>query len=125
MNFSLLIYLASVCEAFKITTIVISATFLIFWGIALFIFFIEDDVDYVIEMLPKLRKWVVWAVILLNIGLLTPSEDTLYMMAGADIITDLSKDDKVQKVSSKTLDLLDTWIDNKKKDLEKNADSGE
>lgn len=119
MNIVLLVYLASIVDAIKVSAGVLFMIMLIAFLFYLFICLMEG------ERVNHGKK--ISAVILFMglVNLLTPSEKTIYLMAGASIAQDIANSpktaatlDKVYKIVEKKLDSqLEELVDKAEKKI--------
>lgn len=67
---------------------------------------------------PWGKPLAIISAIVLFIGMLLPSRDTCYTMIAAHYGEEILNNEKVEHITGNTLDLLDTWIEQKKQEIE-------
>lgn len=124
----ILIYLADVCKGLNITCIVVFCLIAISLAVGLFAIIIAteicDDVDELKEKLLKF-KWIAKTIVIAGvitsaITILTPSQKTMYMIAGSIIVNqsvnEVINSDLYKKLYSVINDKLDLIIKNNEKE---------
>lgn len=84
--------------------------------------FFRVDVEEMGPVLKRIAGWViVAAVCLCLIVILTPSRQTMLLIAGSEVGERLAKSDTVSEIVNPGSDLLKTWIKNETAKLAKEA----
>ena len=112
MTFAMMIYLAGVATTIQVVSIF--TTLITAFGTVVLI--ATHAADYHKEKtLAELKKWskrlFIGCVVSTIVMIFTPSEKTLYMLAGADVAGQVQVADKTSPVLNKTLELIEQKLD--------------
>ena len=79
-----------------------------------------DPADYEKDDAKVCKKWIrtslIVAIIATLISTFTPSKQTYLFMVGGHALEEIANNEKVQERASKTIDLLDQYLENKVKE---------
>lgn len=118
-------YIAQLLGAINtITVIIIALSVLTLVFLAIWYFWGElyDASDYNEEEVTTCKKWVkrtlIIAIVATLVSTFVPSKQTYLFMVGGNALEEIAKNEKVQERASKTIDLLDQYLEKKVKDTD-------
>ena len=81
-----------------------------------------DADDYNEEEVATCKKWLkttlIAAIVSALVSTFVPSKQTYLFMVGGNALEEIAKNEKVQERASKTIDLLDQYLEKKVKDTD-------
>lgn len=102
--------------------IVLSVVTLVFLAVWYFMDDLYDASAYNEKEVATCKKWVKRTLIITIVSTLvstfTPSKKTYLFMVGGNALEEIAKNEKVQERASKTIDLLDQYLEKKVKDTD-------
>ena len=109
-------------SAIAVTLIVVSLLVLLVLAIWYFSEGYYDPAEYEKDDANVCKKWMKTTVILAIVGILvatfTPSKRTYLFMVGGHALEEIANNERVQERASKTIDLLDQYLEQKVKEDE-------
>lgn len=118
-----LIYLATVLEGIKTFALIVGVVCL-FFGVGVTINNRLAWRNEPEEQVPIRGEIVLLvAIFLIFVGILSPSKQTSYTMIAVHYGEQIINNEKIDNITNDSLDLLDEWITDKKKELKRKSES--
>ena len=118
-------YIAQLFGAINVITAIIiglSVFALVFLAVWYFMDELYDADAYNEKEVATCKKWVkttlIIAIVSTLVSTFTPSKQTYLFMVGGNALEEIAKNEKVQERASKTIDLLDQYLEKKVKDTD-------
>jgi Ca2+/Na+ antiporter len=120
MNIVLLVYLASIVNAVKTTTGIVAVILtILFLAYGLFTSLYNSDQRHKEDChkMQHTKKTLSVIIFLGSVSVFTPSEKTIYLMAGASIAQDIANSPKTAAAMEKVYKIVEKKLDNQLEEL--------
>lgn len=109
-----LVYLVDILDTFKIMFCILAAIFVIA-VIACYLVSVTNydiDKDEEEELRKNSKKFLLYAIIPLMLGIITPRAKMSYMIIGVNTLQEIVENNKsIQELPQKSVDALNRWLD--------------